>query len=128
MCLDLIDRIVPLWSGLNQDPVAANIHFAIHARRFCPERIIPITSANHPSQCTQIPWSAPHMPGPIGLHGIKMDGIILYASLRHCCSRLGSCGRRHNFNSYQSWLRNGWTYRWLATHTKSWQFLSVSFF
>lgn len=67
------------------------------------------------------------MPGTIGLHGVKVDGIILHASLCHCCSRLGSCGCRHNTYSYQFWLRGGWTYRWLAAHSKSWQFLSVLF-
>jgi hypothetical protein len=67
------------------------------------------------------------MLGSIGLHGIKMDGIVLYTSLCNCRSRMGSCGRWDDPNSHEPWLCRWWPYRWLVTRTKSWEFLFVGF-
>ncbi len=67
------------------------------------------------------------MLGSTGLHGIEMDGAVLYASLRHCCSWLAAGGRRHYTDSHESWLCDGWPHCWLAAYSKSWEFLPVGY-
>lgn len=123
--LGLNNSSFPLWPLLPESPLGANCHLWCHAHHLHPKREFCCAGSDHPSVSPEISWCIALMSCDIRVNGCKMDGSLLFTSLRNFSTwMVTSIGGIHPY-SYELRICLWWYVGRVISHQTRWKLLVV---